>query len=52
MSLKIGHRVRIDIPDELDLDFELYGEYAIVLDNDSGWCTFRRIVLEPCSERY
>ena len=39
MTLTLGDRVRIDIPDELDPDFNLHGEHAIVLDNDPGRCT-------------
>jgi hypothetical protein len=39
MTLKLGDRVRIDIPDELDPDFNLHGEHAIILDNDPGRCT-------------
>lgn len=32
MTLLLGDRVRLDIPDEIDPDFELHGEHAIVLD--------------------
>ncbi|KYH24505.1 hypothetical protein HAPAU_34880 [Halalkalicoccus paucihalophilus] len=39
MTLKLGDRVRIDIPDELDPDFNLHGEHPIVLDNDPSRCT-------------
>lgn len=51
MTLKLGDRVRIDIPDELDPDFEFHGEHAIVLDNDPGRCAcgcdvFYKVALE------
>lgn len=39
MTLTLSDRVRIDIPNELDPDFNLHGEHAIILDNDPGRCT-------------
>lgn len=32
MEPNLGDRVRIDIPDELDPDFEFHGEHAVVLE--------------------
>ncbi|KYH24129.1 hypothetical protein HAPAU_37720 [Halalkalicoccus paucihalophilus] len=51
MTLTLGDRVRIDIPDELDPDFNLHSEHAIVPDNDPGRCicgceVFYKVALE------
>lgn len=51
MTLRLGDRVRIDIPDELDPDFEFHGEHAIVTDIDHTRCScgcavLYRVVLE------
>lgn len=39
MTLRLGDRARLDIPDELDPDFELHGEHVIVLDVDPDRCS-------------
>lgn len=31
MTYQLGDRVRIDIPDETDPDFELHGEHGLVI---------------------
>jgi len=32
----LADRVRIDIPDETDVDFEYHGEHGMVLSRDTG----------------
>lgn len=39
MTLRLGDRARIDIPNELDPDFDLHGEHIIVLAVDSDRCS-------------
>lgn len=34
--LHLADRVRIDIPDETDSDFEYHGEHGMILSHDAG----------------
>lgn len=34
--LHLADRVRIDIPDETDSDFEYHGEHGMILSRDAG----------------
>lgn len=51
MTVRLGDRVRIDIPNEMDPDFAYHGEHGIVLDIKHTPCpcgcsTMIRVALE------
>ncbi len=51
MTLRLADRVRIDIPDETDPDFQFHGEHGIITDIANkpcpcGYGVLYRVVLE------